>query len=957
LPLEFIILSKKEQSIVKRGANMIRHINNSAIVCLLAIIAVGFAQFIPTANAQTPLKFGWSAVTPHTADYDGDGHLDMGLYDSTKGTMYARNISGTELAFDLTIALPGFIVACADFDGDGKADPASYDTASGFLCAYLSAQGYQLGALPCAVGLATTKAVPADYDGDSKADMALYDAASGIWIIYPSASGYQPVSFILGGNGATAVPMDYDGDGKADPCVYNQNTGLWMVFCSASQYALSGIVYGGPGCAAAPADFDGDSKADPTVYSAALGVWGTLLSSSNLLQIIITQGGPGCTPVPGKYYFTNQADYAVYNATNGCWYIDYSNVGGLWTKLGCTFLKALVKGAGEQTGKDIAGWSMGKIFHHNTNPSDPNWPQEQETLNEMNQKLDTLLTGQVAIQNQISNLSAQLSYDMSKMTLLIQGGKAEDACTKIRTHFDQNNTDSYRAFYQCDTNNPPPNSAVTKYAESVKGTWDIENHVSTLHDTIMPSSSDNGLLWDWAALATNSITPDNLLDNFSALANYYANLYMYQMKGVTMYADACRVMDTSTWSYAQTALYITNDVANMIQDEVYEFRQVTYTYVMTAVNSAYNPLGTNLPLIVTNEAETLASLEFFSRQWLGQTQSLCATFLAPNRPNEIGTFADVVAVRRDSGVVYTPVAITTNVMIGRPFGYWSDANCKTIMVDNAYCFICKDYGQVPMGLYDLRNLAGTVLCSVTVTNYSDDMQPSTDPSVTNWFGHGFAAAGYINEWIDLPLDIRANWESRLDHRHDGDMENTHFDHVYPTSLSNYNMSVQLTYNLKHHHNLPTKFDCWIGNYGGYPLTISNLCMTPVIMRVHLVVENSSTYIQQGADDVNVWQEWDCGENGGLAWVGSSSQDKWVWHPYTHDTSEGIVGKTYSYSAAYHEGMLSTPVSGVSTSLTFWVGGYLSPGMWCIRDAFGNINTYVSASTNFKLKRVICTFTK
>jgi len=241
---------------------MISHIHNSVIVCLLTVIAVGLASFIPTAHAETPLHFGWSAVTPHAADFGGDGYHDLGIYDAETGQASVRQINGETLASDTTIGLSGYLPAFGDYDGDYLSDPASYDSASGIWYAFLSGRFYQLSVFQGLVGPSTTEVKPADYDGDGKVDPALYDSSSGAWLIYASASGYQPYSFILGGNGATAVPADYDGDGKIDPAVYDQNTGLWGVLCSASQYAYTWVVYGGPGCEAAPADYDGDRMAD-----------------------------------------------------------------------------------------------------------------------------------------------------------------------------------------------------------------------------------------------------------------------------------------------------------------------------------------------------------------------------------------------------------------------------------------------------------------------------------------------------------------------------------------------------------------------------------------------------------------------------------------------------------------------------------------------------------------------
>jgi len=909
--------------------------------------------------AQTPLRFGWSTVTPHTADYDGDRRGEQGLYDSLKGTVSARKINGDELAFDLTIGLPGFIAACADFDGDDKADPSSYDLANGVVYAFLSASGYQLNALPCAVGASTTRAKPADYDGDHKADPALYDSASGAWIIYPSVSGYQPVSFILGGNGAAAVPMDYDADGKADPCVYDQNTGLWITLCSASQYALTWVVYGGPGCVPAPADFDGDNKADPAVYSAALGVWGTLNSASNYAPNIIIQGGPDCTPIPGNYYFTNQADYALYNTTNGCWNIAYNNLGGIYTMLGSEFLKGLVAGAGRETGEDIAGWSMNKIFHHNNNPTDPNWGEESQILNAMNEKLDTLLQGQVAIQGQISNLAAQLQYDMSQVTLLIEGGAANAACSTILTHYDQNNLDSYRAFYQCDTNNLPPNSSVLTFANNVKGQWDIEDKVTTIYSTIMPSATSRGVLWDWAALATNNLTPDNLTDNFAALVNYYGNLYMYQMKAVSMYVDACRVVDTSAWARAQTALYITNDVVNMIRQEVDLFRTITYTYVMCAVNAAYNPASTNNQLIVTNVAEVLADLEFFSREWLGQTESLCTTFLTYDRPDSLGWYTGIIASANSSN--YEAQAVITNRgLSGHAYGYWDNTNQTSITVTDSYAFIRYDFGQQPCGTYTIAKGRQTI-GSAAVVNYDQNMQPTSDPTITNWFGHLYAAPVSLAS-LTLPLDSPAWWNYRQDSvtylgAQPGNNLKIYYNYINPSNITNLTMQIQEEYCLQKQRSLPKAFGVWPWVYVfGYPFSINNAVARPFSVRAYVTIENTSTKVERYEDGGFAFpnQQWSWNCCGVAQFQSSPNMAQWTAQSgtATHPTCSHEV---HSVSTNYYNGMTYATVQGIATSVVLYVGGQIYLQQDCERGEMSEEDSFAIGNVSFKAKQIIVSF--
>lgn len=105
--------------------------------CILGILSASLMSVL-TGWAETPLSFGWSGVTPHVADYDGDGRVELGLYDIRQGKLYARKLNGSLLASGLNMALPGSISACADFDGDRIADLSSYDRDNGIFYSYLN---------------------------------------------------------------------------------------------------------------------------------------------------------------------------------------------------------------------------------------------------------------------------------------------------------------------------------------------------------------------------------------------------------------------------------------------------------------------------------------------------------------------------------------------------------------------------------------------------------------------------------------------------------------------------------------------------------------------------------------------------------------------------------------------------------------------------------------------------
>lgn len=237
---------------------------------------------------------GWTAVP---GDFDGDRRDDLAAYKESIGKWNILSVSGSAILTDYSFGETGKTPVQGDFDGDGRSDLALYNESSGDWdirtvagSAILSFSGF---------GGAGYSAVPGgDFDGDGKTDPAIYRAADGVWSVGLSGNNY--VVFTLGGFGAVgAIPLaaDSDGDGKADPTVYEESSGNWFVKLSANGYATVTFCFGGPGYIAFAADFDGDGKADPTVYEESTGTWKFWFSSEDYTCTTRYLGGPNNVPV------------------------------------------------------------------------------------------------------------------------------------------------------------------------------------------------------------------------------------------------------------------------------------------------------------------------------------------------------------------------------------------------------------------------------------------------------------------------------------------------------------------------------------------------------------------------------------------------------------------------------------------------------------------------------------
>jgi hypothetical protein len=251
----------------------------------------------------------------NTADFDGDGKSDIGVY--RDGGWYIRRSSDAGITAVGWGGLPQDKAVPGDYDGDGKTDVAVYRDGGWYIVRSSDGgvTGVGWGGLPQDIP------VPADYDGDGRADIAVY--RDGGWLIVRSSDGGVTVTGWGGLAQDILVQGDYDGDGKADIAVYRD--GAWFIKRS-SDGGSTIIGWGGlPQDIPVPADYDGDGKTDVAIYRN--GAWLIIRSSDGGVTGVGWGGLPQDIPVPADYDGDRKADIAVYR--DGGWLIIRSSDSGV----------------------------------------------------------------------------------------------------------------------------------------------------------------------------------------------------------------------------------------------------------------------------------------------------------------------------------------------------------------------------------------------------------------------------------------------------------------------------------------------------------------------------------------------------------------------------------------------------------------------------------------------------
>ena len=203
------------------------------------------------------------------------------LYFAKKGAAgRARYADSSRNPLELLWGSHAAIAVPADYDGDGAMDVAVFEAAAGIWQLLFSSGGFNrakaaLGASEFGEsqhwGRAGDAPLPADYNGDGCADLAVIrrEDKHYFWhIFYRSCRGSKaqgPLKLKFGAIGDMPLAGDFDGDGRIEPAVYRPSLGRVAVrFWSGKVSQLRKLAKNGR---AFSEDFDGDGISDPAVFT------------------------------------------------------------------------------------------------------------------------------------------------------------------------------------------------------------------------------------------------------------------------------------------------------------------------------------------------------------------------------------------------------------------------------------------------------------------------------------------------------------------------------------------------------------------------------------------------------------------------------------------------------------------------------------------------------------------
>jgi hypothetical protein len=238
-------------------------------------------------------------IIPLTADYDGDGTIDIGYWspdDSAWTIMRSSDGQQLNIGIDRSLGKENIVPVSGQFDQDKRADIAFFSPNSGTWFLLTSLNGYEASmAIKIKFGTSGDIPVAVDYDGDGITDVAVFRPKTNEWIYRSSLNGTYVSEKFESKPGDVLVPADYTGDGKADIAIYRGEAlhGVWFIRDSSTK-TLEKLVFGFKNATPIPVDIDGDGIVDPTFYDN--GTWYFYDSSQPRLHTIKFGSGE-CLPV------------------------------------------------------------------------------------------------------------------------------------------------------------------------------------------------------------------------------------------------------------------------------------------------------------------------------------------------------------------------------------------------------------------------------------------------------------------------------------------------------------------------------------------------------------------------------------------------------------------------------------------------------------------------------------
>ena len=243
--------------------------------------------------------FGWSGTEPVVGDWNGDGSMEVGIYNRGGNNFLIQ----TDTGFDVIgLGWADVTPVIGDWNADGSEEVGVYDN-MGTWALWNGASADIVG-----FGWPGTEPIVGDWDGDGVTEVGIYNTGGNNFLIQTD-TGFDVIG--LGWADVTPVIGDWNADGSEEVGVYD-NMGTWALWNGASADIVG---FGWPGTEPIVGDWDGDGVTEVGIYNTG---GNNFLIQTDTGFDVIGLGWAGVTPVVGDWNGDGSDKVGVYD-NMGTW--------------------------------------------------------------------------------------------------------------------------------------------------------------------------------------------------------------------------------------------------------------------------------------------------------------------------------------------------------------------------------------------------------------------------------------------------------------------------------------------------------------------------------------------------------------------------------------------------------------------------------------------------------------
>jgi len=343
----------------------------------------------------------------------------------------------------------------------------------------------------------------------------------------------------------------------------------------------------------------------------------------------------------------------------------------------------------------------------------------------MRQTLDQIVAELSEIQNTLTDLYKELKIDADK--ILLNANNPKEAIGRIQSAHDElRQMAAGKSPGDIDKQYILNNVATPIDAFNSQMKQDVNLIKYAILPLVSPLPGASSVLDNYLNLALDQIRYEGKdpIDAYNAMELYFSQLLFYQLEGVNLVIEAKNAKQRAGLPVDPDAEGYWNDYkASTLKPQVDKFMGNVYRMVLSQVN-----LLNSSSFLPKAARSILARANFFRVQSLnGDHYGLKGTFVATQ--DLLSSVVTINARNKQTGQQY-PGAGTLYTASGKTYDHWS---IQTVTPSSNYTVVEYDFGEAPLGDYDILDGSGNVVGSATVQAYKDDY--TVDPSGNIKYGH------------------------------------------------------------------------------------------------------------------------------------------------------------------------------------------------------------------------------